>query len=345
MLDSLDIPIVLAPLAGGPATVELALAVSAAGGLGFLAAGYRTAADMADQVERLRSATPRPFGVNLFTPPPAPSDPPVYARYAERLAPESTRAGVPLGEPRFDDDDWDAKLDALADLRVPVVSFVFGCPSADVVARLRAGGAAVWITVTSPDEARQAQAAGADALVVQGYEAGGHRASFAGDEAPYGLLALLQLVGARSQLPLVATGGLASGRGIAAALAAGARAAQVGSAFLRCPEAGTSEVHRAALASSAPTAITRAFTGKPARGIVNRFMREHGEAAPAAYPEVHHLTAPLRQEGRRRGDADLVNLWAGQTHELATDAPAADVAQRLADDAREALRAARDRLR
>lgn len=341
IFDSLDIPIVLAPLAGGPATVELALAVSEAGGLGFLAAGYRTAADMADQVRRFRCATQRAFGVNLFTPPPAPSDQQVYAPYAERLAQESARAGVPLGEPRCDDDDWDAKLDALADLGVPVVSFVFGCPSADVIARIRASGAAAWITVTSPREATQAQAVGADALVVQGYEAGGHRASFAGDESPYGLLALLQLVAAQTELPLVAAGGLASGRGIAAALAAGARAAQVGSAFLRCPEAGTSEVHRAALASSAPTAITRAFTGKPARGIVNRFMREHGAAAPAAYPEVHHLTAPLRQEGRRRGDADLVNLWAGQTHELATDAPAAGVARRLAADARDALLTAR----
>ena len=345
MLDSLDIPIVLAPLAGGPATVELAVAVSDAGGLGFLAAGYRTAADMADQVRRFRSASQRPFGVNLFAPLPARSDPQVVARYTERLAPESARAGVPLGEPRCDDDDWDAKLDALADLGVTVVSFVFGCPSPDVVARIRASGAAAWITITSPVEARQAQAAGADALVVQGYEAGGHRASFAGDESPYGLLALLQLVGAQTELPLVATGGLASGRGIAGALAAGARAAQVGSAFLRCPEAGTSDVHRAALASWAPTAITCAFTGKPARGIVNRFMREHGEAAPAAYPEVHHLTAPLRQEGRRRGDADVVNLWAGQTHELATDAPAAVVAQRLAADARDALRTARDLLR
>ena len=344
ILDRLDIPIVLAPLAGGPATVDLALAVAEAGGLGFLAAGYRTAADMADQVQRFRSGSRRPFGVNVFTPPPAPSDPQVYARYVERLGAESARAGVPLGEPRCDDDDWNAKLDALAQLAVPVVSFVFGCPSADVVRRMHASGAAVWITVTSPDEAREALAAGADALVVQGYEAGGHRASFAGDEAPYGLLALLALLAAQVRVPLLAAGGLASGRGIAGALAAGARAAQVGTAFLRCPEAGTAEVHRAALATPAPTAITRAFTGKPARGIVNRFMREHGDVAPAAYPEIHHVTAPLRQDGRRRGDPDVVNLWAGQTHELAAEEPAAAVARRLADEARDALRSASRRL-
>ena len=341
ILDTLDIPIVLAPLAGGPATVELARAVSEAGGLGFLAAGYRTAADMAEQVRRLRDATDRPFGVNLFTPPPARSAPQAYAEYVERLEQEAAAAGVALGRPRFDDDDWAAKLDGVAGLEVPVVSFVFGCPPADVVARLRASGASVWVTITSPGEARQAQASGADALVVQGYEAGGHRASFSdGDEPPYGLLALLQLVAAQARVPLVAAGGVASGRGVAAALAAGARAVQVGTAFLRCPEAGTADVHRAALASAAPTAITRAFTGKPARGIVNRFMRDHEAAAPAAYPEVHFVTAPLRQEGRRRGDADLVNLWAGQAHELATDAPAAEVARRLADEARDALRTA-----
>lgn len=344
ILEDLDIPIVLAPLAGGPATVPLAVAVSEAGGLGFLAAGYRTAVEMADQVRAFRAASRRPFGVNVFTPPRGPSEPGSYAGYVERLSDEAARAGVPLGAPRCDDDDWGAKLDALAELAVPVVSFVFGCPPPDVVARTQAAGTAVWITVTSPAEARQAAAAGADALVVQGYEAGGHRASFAADEAPYGLLALLQLVGAQERVPLVAAGGLASGRGVAGALAAGARAAQVGTAFLRCPEAGTADVHRVALARPAPTAITRAFTGKPARGIVNRFMREHGDAAPAAYPEIHHVTAPLRQAGRRRGDPDVVNLWAGQTHELAAQELAAVVARRLADEAGDALRRASGRM-
>jgi nitronate monooxygenase len=125
-------------------------------------------------------------------------------------------------------------------------------------------------------------------------------------------------------------------------LAAGARAAQIGTAFLRCPEAGTSAVHRAALASAAPTALTRAFTGKPARAIVNRFIREHGDAAPNAYPELHHVTAPLRRAGRSHGDPDVVNLWAGQAHEISSDEPAAIVARRLADEARIALRHAHD---
>jgi nitronate monooxygenase len=343
ILDTLQIPIVLAPLAGGPATVELAVAVSDAGGLGFLAAGYRSAADMREQVHAFRARTQAPFGVNVFVPPATATEPGVYASYVERLRPESRRAGVRLGEPRIDDDDWTAKLAALSELAVPVASFVFGCPAPDVIATLRANGCEVWVTVTSPAETRQAEDAGADALVVQGYEAGGHRASFSdGDEAAYGLLALLQLVGVQAKLPLIATGGIGTGRGVAAALAAGARAAQIGTAFLRCPEAGTSAVHRAALATAAPTALTRAFTGKSARAIVNRFMREHGDAAPRAYPELHYVTAPLRQAARASGDPDAVNLWAGQTHELGSDEPAAVVARRLAAEACIALRHARN---
>ena len=343
ILDTLEIPIVLAPLAGGPATVDLAVAVNDAGGLGFLAAGYRTAPDMREQVGALRARSERPFGVNVFTPPASPTAPAIYTSYVERLRSEASRAGVQLGEPRVDDDDWHAKLAALSDLAVPVVSFVFGCPPPDVIATLRASGTSVWVTVTSPAEARQAEAAGADALVVQGYEAGGHRASFSDStESAYGLLALLQVVGAHATVPLIAAGGVATGHGVAAVLAAGARAAQIGTAFLRCPEAGTSAVHRAALASAAPTALTRAFTGKPARAIVNRFVREHSDAAPSAYPELHHVTAPLRQAGRKHGDPDVVNLWAGQAHELGSDEPAAVVARRLADEARVALRQASD---
>jgi nitronate monooxygenase len=341
ILDTLDIPIVLAPLAGGPATVGLALAVSEAGGLGFLAAGYRSAADLHEQVHSFRASSARPFGVNLFTPPASAPGPEVWARYVELLGREAERAGVPLGEPRSDDDDWHAKLAALSELKVPVVSFVFGCPSAEIIAGLRATAASVWVTITSPEEARLAEDAGADALVVQGYEAGGHRGSFSdGGEAPYGLLSLLQLVAARARIPLVAAGGLASGRGVAAALAAGAQAAQIGTAFMRCPEAGTAAVHRAALATAAPTAITRAFSGKPARGIVNRFMREYDAVAPAAYPAIHHVTAPLRHAARQSGDPDLVNLWAGQAHELGSDEPAAVIARRLADEARDAVRRA-----
>lgn len=337
LLDQCSLPIVLAPLAGGPSTPELCAAVSEAGGLGFLAAGYLTAADLATRVERTRDLTDRPFGVNVFVPG-KPGEAADVEAYAQRLAGEANRAGVGLGEPRADDDDWDAKLDLLTETGVAVVSFTFGCPSPQTVGRMQRSGAEVWVTVTSRDEARQAETAGSDCLVVQGAEAGGHRGGFGADDEGVGLLSLLQLVKATTAVPLVATGGIMTGVGLAAALAAGARAGALGSAFLRCPEAGTSDVHRQALArGDRPTALTRAFTGRLARGIENRFLEEHSAEAPSGYPQVHHLTAPLRAHGRSVGDGDLVNLWAGEAYALAAERPAAEITQQIAADARTAL--------
>ena len=323
VLEAIEVPVVLAPLAGGPSTPELAAAVSDAGGFGFLAFGYLSADVAAERLAATRALTSRPCGVNVFVPSPR-SDADVGA-YAERLA----AAGyAPLGEPRWEDDDYEAKLALLRAEPPAVVSFTFGCPSPDVIASLPAE---VWVTVTSAAEARQAAEAGADALVVQGAEAGGHRATFADDdEEPASLLDLLAGVRAAVDLPLVATGGIATADDVRAVLTAGAVAAHVGTAFMLCPEAGTAEVHRRALASPGATALTRAFTGRLARGIRNRFMDEHSAAAPAAYPQVHHLTAPLRAEGRARGDADVVNLWAGVNHEQAAELPAAEVVRVLA---------------
>jgi nitronate monooxygenase len=331
VLDQLEVPIVQAPLSGGPSTPELAAAVAGAGGLGFVAGGYRTPDALRDAIARTRALTGRPFGVNLFAPTGAAADPDVVRRYAESLRAEADRAGVALGEPRFDDDAFDAKLALLAADPVGVASFTFGCPPAETIARVRETGAAAWVTVTDPDEAEQAAAAGADALVVQGTEAGGHRGAFADreDRVDYGLLALLQLVRARVELPLVAAGGIATGRGVAAVLAAGAVAAQVGSAFMLCPEAATSAPHRTALATARPTGLTRAFSGRLARGIVNRLQAEHSAEAPMAYPEVHHVTSPLRAHGRKAGDADIINLWAGEAHALAEALPAAEIVKRL----------------
>jgi nitronate monooxygenase len=344
MLDRLEVPIVLAPLAGGPSTPELTAAVSNAGGFGFLAAGYLTASALAERLARTRALTGAPIGINLFVPG-APSPSEVVDAYAKRLAEDARGAGVELGVPRFDDDDWAAKLDLLSATPVPVVSFTFGCPEPAVIDRLHDAGSEVWITVTNPAEARHAADAGADALVVQGAEAGGHRASFRDDpgEDPgggIGLLSLLQLVHAQVDLPLVATGGITAGVAVAAVLVVGAAAAQLGTAFLRCPEAGTADVHREALAGGGSTAMTRAFTGRLARGIRNRFLDRHGPAAPVAYPEVHHLTAPLRQAGRAGGDPGLVNLWAGQSFELGRELPAGELVRALADEARAAIRRA-----
>ena len=334
-----------APLAGGPSTPELAAAVARAGGLGFLAAGYKTAGAVAEDVYALRAATDAPFGINVFAPPAAAGDPALVARYASTLCDEAERQSALLGDPRSDDDGWEAKLALLHEVRPAVASFTFGCPPADLVDALQADGVAVWVTVTTPAEARAAAAAGADALVVQGAEAGGHRGGF-DDAAPaaIGLLALLQLVRADVELPLVASGGIMTGAGVAAVLAAGASAAQLGSALMLTPEAGTSDPHRDALASEGETALTRAFSGRTARGIVNRFLREHDADAPAAYPEVHHLTAPLRAAARTRGDADAINLWAGEAHALARNGvPAGELVAQLAADARAALRAAAER--
>ena len=348
--DALAVPIVQAPMGGGPSTPALAAAVSRAGGLGFLAAGYKTLDAVRADLEALRALVPdgTPFGINVFAPPGHGSGAADVAGYAETLRGEAERTGAALGAPRWDDDRYAEKLDLLREARVPVVSCTFGCPSAEDVERLQEAGTAVWVTVTTPDEAGAASRAGADALIVQGIEAGGHRGGF-DDAAPgeLGLLALLQLVRATvgDRLPLVATGGIATGRAVAGVLAAGAVAAQLGTAFMRCPEAATAPAHRDAIASGrAPTALTRAYTGRAARGIVNRFMREHAADAPSAYPEVHHLTAPIRGEARRRDDPDGFHLFAGQAYALAEPVPAAELVARLADEARTALDAAAGRL-
>jgi nitronate monooxygenase len=338
--DELEAPVVLAPLGGGPSTPELAAAVSDAGGLGFLAAAYLTAESAADRIEATRRLTARSYGVNVFVAGSGPAEVSAYRGYLDRLAEWGGQRGAELGEPRYDDDDFEAKIELLTSDPVAVVSFTFGCPPATVLERLRSAGSEVWITVTSPAEAAEAEAAGADALVVQGSEAGGHRASFSDrDDLPaFGLLSLLQLVAARTALPLIASGGIATGAALAAALAAGATAAQLGTAFMLCPEAGTSAAHREAMRSERETAPTRAFTGRLARGIRNEFMDEHGDAAPIAYPEIHHVTAPVRRAARARGDASQINLWAGEAHQLARDLPAAEIVRGLVAEAEVASR-------
>jgi nitronate monooxygenase len=318
-------PIVQAPMAAGPSTPALAAAVSEAGGLGFVAAGYRTPEQLDAEIKATRAATDGPIGVNVFVPSPAPADPGAVARYAELIAPLAAAAGVELGVPRFDDDHYDAKLAVVRAERPAVVSFAFGCPTPATIDDLHAAGIAVWVTVTDEAEARRAVAAGADALVAQGAEAGAHRGSFTDhDDVPLALAELLPRVLAAG-VPVVATGGLMDGAAIAAVLRAGAAAAQLGTAFLLCPEAGTSPVHRRAIVADGPTTLTRAFTGRRARGIENRWTDRVGNTAPSAYPELHHLTAPLRAHGRAVADPDLVNLWAGTNHHLARELPAAEL--------------------
>ena len=320
-------PIVQAPMAGGPSTPELAAAVSRAGGLGFVAAGYRTPEQLRADIEASRALTDAPIGVNLFLVAETEVDERALAAYARELEPLASRFGAPLGTARYDDDHLDAKLDVVRDLHVPIVSFTFACPSPELVRSLQDEGIAVWVTVTEPDEAVLAAGVGADALICQGVEAGGHRGTFedVDGRGELGLLSLLRLTHAVAELPLIASGGIADGAGVAAVLAAGARAAQIGTAFMLCPEAGTSAPQRAALKRPGATALTRAFSGRRARGIVNDFMREHEPRAPSAYPHVHHLTSPLRAAARAAGNPEAINLWAGQSYALATERPAAEL--------------------
>jgi nitronate monooxygenase len=323
-------------MAGGPSTPALAIAVCRAGALGFLAAGYKKADAFREEIGAVRAATDAPFGVNLFVPTPQPADPSVLTEYLAELAREAERQGASLGEPTFDDDDWEAKLELVCAERPAVVSFTFGCPAADVFERLHGADISAWVTVTNVAEARVAHAAGADGLIVQGTEAGGHRGGFiddGSDEGGIGLLALLRIVANATPLPMLATGGIMDGAALAAVLCAGAVAGQIGTALMLSPEAATAEAQRARLADPTPTRVTRAFSGRPARGMVNRFLTEHSAAAPVAYPEIHHATSPLRAAARRRGDADAFNLWAGQAHELVKARPAGEIVREMAAEA------------
>jgi NAD(P)H-dependent flavin oxidoreductase YrpB (nitropropane dioxygenase family) len=335
VLDGLRRPVVGAPMAGGPSTPALAAAVSNAGGLGFLAAGYLTPERLATDIAETRRLTDRPFGVNVFAPvtqPAGAAEEADVVAYVERLAPTARRYGVVLGAPVGGDDAYAEKLRLLLADPVPVVSFAFGVPAADVVDGLHAQGSEVWVTVTHPSAVAAADEVSVDALVVQGLEAGAHRGGV-DDTDEYALLPLLRLVAARARMPLVAAGGIADGPALAAVLAAGASAGVLGTALLLAPEAGTSAVHRAAVASAGDTRLTRAFTGRRARGVINEFMRVHDRRAPAAYPHLHYVTAPLRAAARAAGDPSLVNLWAGQAHTLTREAPAAEIVEQITADA------------
>ena len=245
----LSIPVIVAPMAGGPSTPELAAAGSAAGGLGFVAAGYLTAAALAERITATRALTSGPIGVNLFASQPDVASVDEIQRYATELGPEAARYGAELGDPRFNDDDWAAKLDVVAELRPELVSFTFGGPNSDECRRLRQCGITTVATVTTLAEANAAKAYGADVLAVQGPEAGGHRATVDPLATPAGqpLAELLAQVLADTDLPVVAAGGLMTAEDVARVIGAGAVAAQLGTAFLLADESGSSPVHRAAL--------------------------------------------------------------------------------------------------
>ena len=331
-------PIVQAPMAGWQGSA-LAVAVSNAGGLGSLPCAMLTIDALRAELATIGAQTTRPFNVNFFCHvPPVPNDARAAA-WRGALAPYFAEFGIDpraigssAGRAPFDTE----VADAVAEFRPPVVSFHFGLPSDALLARVRSWGAKVLASATTVDEARWLEARGVDAVIAQGLEAGGHRGMFLSDDltTQVGTLALVPQIMATVRVPVIAAGGIADARGVAAARALGAAGVQVGSAYLFCPEATTSALHRRALASDAVqhTALTNLFSGRPARGIVNRLMRELGPMNPAApeFPLAAALIAPLRAAAERAGSGDFSPLWSGQNVRGCRPIPAAQLTRELA---------------
>ncbi|HEX6340229.1 NAD(P)H-dependent flavin oxidoreductase [Umezawaea sp.] len=337
-LDDLGValPVLAAPMAGGPTTPDLVVAAASAGALGFLAGGYRTPEQLGEQIAAVRSATGA-FGVNLFAPNPVRVERAAYRRYRDAVRADAERFGAAVPpEPVEDDDHWRDKVDLLLDHPVPVVSFTFGLPDAAAVAALHRAGSVLVQTVTSADEALRAVDAGVDALVVQASAAGGHSGTLTPDRIPpeKPLRELLTEVNHAAGLPKIAAGGVVDPAEVAAMITCCARAVLVGTALLLAPEAGTSAAHRAALlgADRGDTVVTRAFTGRPARAVPNLFTAAHHDHAPSGYPALHHLTRPMRAAATAAGDPEHVNLWAGTGYRQVRPRPAADTLTDLARD-------------
>ena len=337
----LSLPLIQAPMAGGGDTPALVSAVCEAGGLGSIGAAYLTAEQIRATAAAVRERTERPFGINLFAPiqPAAGADP---AAAVAHVAPYFAELGLPPPSPPNQTRlPFEEQLAAVLESGASVFSFTFGMIPRPALATLRARGMLVFGTATTVDEGIALQESGVDGVVAQGAEAGGHRGSFQGfEQGLVGTLALVpQLVDAL-RVPVVASGGIMDGRGLLAALALGAGAAQLGTAFLTCEEAGVPEAYKAAILSAREdeTRLTRAFSGRPARGIVNRFMRATPEEAILPFPLQNALTRPMRTAAAQRGDAGLLSLWAGQGVRLSRRERAADLVARIRREADDTLR-------
>ena len=345
LLDALPIPILQSPMLGA-STPEMAWAVSAAGGMGALAAAGLAPGEIESEVRVLRARTDRAFSVNLLVVrPAAPAQGEVDAAL-ERLRSWYLAAGVPPPQaPNTFAPDFAAQVAALARAAPPVASFAFGLITTDEIAALQAAGTYVVGTATTVAEARAWADLGADGICAQGSEAGGHRGHFLAEtEASLvGTMALVATIRAAVDLPVIAAGGIMDGRGVAAALALGADAAQMGTAFLLSQQTGISAPWRKALetAPDDPTRLTRAFTGRHARGLENRFMREMRavEGEVPAYPVQNRLTQPLRAAATAAGDPDMISLWAGQGARLAGPGEAGDLVRRWWGEAQAAAQA------
>ena len=333
-------PVVLAPMAGGPSTPRLAAAVAAAGGLPFLAAGYlspeKLQADITELESYLERASAELFGVNLFAPDPRGQgcDAAVYSRYRARVLEFSGASPELLPvEPIWSDDAFDEKLEIVCASAASFVSFTFAHPAAAVVERVHAAGKLVIFYATSKPGIDAIVASDADVIGIQGPNAGGHRATVFGvdDDSNESVLELVEYARGISRKPIIAGGGVSGAADVRNLLRAGATGVQVGTLFLNAQEAGTKQTHRDALEEfrGRDTVITRAFTGRPARTIENRFSAALSDSAPAFYPQLHFLTAGLRKKANERGDGENLNLWAGTWFAHAKAEPAADIVGRL----------------
>jgi nitronate monooxygenase len=333
-----EFPIIQAPMAGVQLSA-LAVAVSRAGGLGSLPCAMLEPGAMRKELIELRSQCSRPYNVNFFCHEPPSPAPEVEAAWLAALAPYYEELGVdtgaiPKGPARI---PFDAEAAAvLEEFRPPVVSFHFGLPSAELFARVKAMGSKVLSSATTVEEALWLERHGVDAVIAQGAEAGGHRGMFLSDDiaTQVGTFALVPQVVKAVKVPVIAAGGIADAKGVAAAMALGASGVQVGTAYLLCPEATTGSVHRTALRSEAArvTVLTNVFTGRPARGIVNRLMREVGPISPLApqFPLAAPALAPLRARAESLGSGDFSPLWSGQNASGCREIPAAELTRELA---------------
>ncbi|MDC0675396.1 NAD(P)H-dependent flavin oxidoreductase [Nannocystis radixulma] len=329
-------PIIQAPMAGGIDTPELAAAVSNAGGLGSLGCAYMTASEIEAAAAKLRTLTGGLFALNLFVRADAPDDPAAAARVSPILSAFRHELGLPEALPAGRAaPSFEAQFEAVLRVRPAVFSFTFGAPTREQVLALHARSIAVIGTATTVEEAELLAALEVDAVCAQGAEAGGHRGTFIGEfaDALIGTITLVPQIAARVRVPVIAAGGIMDGRAIRAMLANGAAAVQLGTAFMACPEAGTSATHRAALATAYRTVVTRAFSGRCARGIRNRFSDAFAAVEAAPFPQQQNATRDLRAAAAAQGRADLMQMWAGQGAPMIRALPAAALVELLVREA------------
>ena len=340
-------PIIQAPMAGGGDTPALVAAVSGCGALGCIGATYLSPAQIAETAHAVRTRTSRPFGINLFAPLPPPETV-LEQRFAvERVTPYYAELGLPPPEaPTVQRLPFDEQIAVALESGASVFSFTFALLSPEAIAAVKTRGMLVMGTATTVEEALALKATGVDAIVAQGSEAGGHRGTFMGEfeRAMIGTMALVPQIADAAGIPVVASGGIMDGRGVAAALALGASAVQMGTAFLTCEEAGIPEAYKERIlqAGEHETRLTKAFSGRLARGIVNRFMieveRQDGGQAILPFPLQNALTRPLRNAAAKEGRAEFLSLWAGQGTRLARRGSAAELIERLARETEGSLR-------